>query len=73
MGAVLIGTLMSSILLGIMYIQSFYYFIDCQMDMWYLKSLVVSTVVLDMVHMLLISHSSVTPRLSAYCILGRQW
>ncbi|KAF8235458.1 hypothetical protein L208DRAFT_757835 [Tricholoma matsutake] len=57
MGAVLIGTLMSGILLGVTYIQSFYYFIDCRTDAWYLKSLVVSTVVLDTVHMLLISHS----------------
>lgn len=57
MGAMLIGTLMSSMLLGITYVQSFYYFIEYRMDPWYLKSLVISTVVLDTAQMLLISYS----------------
>ncbi|RDB29953.1 hypothetical protein Hypma_013819 [Hypsizygus marmoreus] len=57
MGSMLIGVIISAVLFGVSLVQTFYYYLSYPKDVWYLKALVVSTVVFDTVHLGLISHT----------------
>ncbi|KAF8231687.1 hypothetical protein L208DRAFT_50039 [Tricholoma matsutake] len=66
MGAILIGTIVSAALLGVAYVQMFYYFVEYSKDHWHLKLLVTCTVLCDSVHQALISHTAYTYLVTNY-------
>ncbi|KIM37605.1 hypothetical protein M413DRAFT_448401 [Hebeloma cylindrosporum] len=57
MGAMMIGVIVSAILHGITLLQAFIYWTKYKKDAWYLKSLVLTTVTFDAIHLAMISHS----------------
>lgn len=57
MGSVYIGVVVSAMLSGITYVQTFYYFTNYPKDRWLLKSMVICTVIFDTAHQALISHA----------------
>lgn len=66
MGAILIGTIVSAALLGVAYVQMFYYFVEYSKDHWQIKLLVTCTVLCDSVHQALISHTAYTYLVTNY-------
>ncbi|KAF9000141.1 hypothetical protein BDQ17DRAFT_1308178 [Cyathus striatus] len=57
MGAMLIGVIFSAVLHGITLMQTYYYFTKFRTDAWYLKSMVVTVVCFDAIHLFFVSHS----------------
>ncbi|RDB29940.1 hypothetical protein Hypma_013791 [Hypsizygus marmoreus] len=57
MGSMLVGVIVSAVLLGVSFVQTFYYYMSYPKDPWYLKGLVALTVIFDTVHLIFISHT----------------
>jgi hypothetical protein len=57
MGAMLIGILVSAVLYGMSLIQAYYYYTRYRKDIWYLKSLVSATIILDTVHLCFVAYT----------------
>ncbi|PPQ73740.1 hypothetical protein CVT24_006960 [Panaeolus cyanescens] len=55
MGAMMIGTIISAVLHGICLLQAFIYWQKYRKDVWWLKSLVATTVLFDAIHLFMIS------------------
>ncbi|KAK7439844.1 hypothetical protein VKT23_017416 [Stygiomarasmius scandens] len=66
MGCTLIGTFVASFLLGIAWLQSWYYFHHYQKDPWYLRAMVAAAMVFDTIHQGLICHTVYTYLVSHY-------
>ncbi|EDQ99371.1 uncharacterized protein LACBIDRAFT_316568 [Laccaria bicolor S238N-H82] len=57
MGAMMIGVIVSAVLHGVCLVQAFFYFTKYKKDIWYIKALVITTVVFDAIHLCFISHT----------------
>ncbi|TFK26030.1 hypothetical protein FA15DRAFT_686664 [Coprinopsis marcescibilis] len=57
MGAMLIGVIVSGVLHGICLLQAFFYFTSYSKDHWLIKSMVVTTVSFDAIHLCFVSHT----------------
>lgn len=57
MGAMFLGTLISGVLHGICLVQAFFYFTNYPNDPWIIRSMVLTTVSFDMIHLSFITHA----------------